>query len=87
MFNTNIFIQLILLLANNMTKKNNSQASASDKFSLLGGKKIELVEFQKSVLLRVHEENMIFLNTKHALELYIAIKKQKLDSPKESKDE
>jgi len=73
-----------------MTRKNNSQDSASDKFSLLAGKKIELVEFQKSVLLREHEENMIFLKVKHALELEsleldIAIKKQKLDTLKESK--
>jgi len=75
-----------------MTRKNNSQASTSDKFSQLAEKKFELVEFQKSVLLREHEENMNFLKAKHALELEsleldIAIKKHKLDTMKGSKDE
>lgn len=53
-----------------MTRKNNSQVSASDKFSLLAGQKIELVEFQKSVLLSEHEENMVLVKAKHALEYW-----------------
>jgi len=47
---------------------------------------------QKSVILGEHEENVVFLKAKHALELKsleldFAIKKQKLNTPKESEDE
>ncbi|KAL5237444.1 hypothetical protein ACI65C_004854 [Semiaphis heraclei] len=71
------------LTTNTITRKNHSHASASDKFTLLAEKKIELVEIQKIVLLREHEENVIFLKAKHALELKsleldIALKKKKV---------
>ncbi|KAF0720990.1 fibrinogen silencer-binding protein-like [Aphis craccivora] len=65
----------------NLKRKNHSQASVSEKFTLLAEKKMELIEMQKSMLTIELE----FLKNKHALELNlleldISLKKQKLDN-------
>lgn len=70
-----------------MKSKNHSQASTSEKFTLLADKKLELVELQKTILLKEEillDEKTVFLKAKNALELDslrldISIKKQKLE--------
>lgn len=75
-------------LANKTLKrKNNCQASASEKLSLLAEKKLELVKLQKTILLKEEillDEKIAFLKAKNTLELEslkldISDKKQKLE--------
>jgi len=73
----------IQISAGNLKRKNHSQASVSEKFTLLAEKKIELIEVQKSLL----AAELDFQKNKHTLELKsleldISLKKQKLDNEK-----
>jgi len=81
-------IRQFQFLANkSLKRKNNCQASVSEKFSLLAEKKLELVELQKTILLKEEmllDEKIAFFKAKNALELEslkldIYEKKQKLE--------